>query len=149
MRGACLSLISLNLIDRMEGAACSPLRLAKVFKIYGIFDDDFTPDPQFFRDFLDMLQTYLSLEATRLNLGIYHTAAWPSHGRDHSQFCYFFTFGGPEFDGPDRDSHILCNNFARRLASWIRQELQLSYPRVRGVWCQPLVNCLDESTRFA
>lgn len=120
-----------------------PFRHAKVFKIYGLFDP-VSPIPQtFFSDFMAMLNTFLRLEAERLRLGIYHAAAWPAHGRVCRNFCYMFTFAGPEYDGSDSETEILCSNLARRLCSWIKDELRLVYPQVLGLWCMPLINYLD------
>lgn len=156
MLGVCPSLISLNLIDRMAEASIvqstsSPEPSychAKVFKIYGQFDDHSLIPQRFFRDFLAMLNTFMSMEGERMHKGQYHGAAWPSHGNIRRKFCYFFTFAGPDYNIPDLECEILCANFARRLTHWIRNELALSYPQVMGVWCLPLFNYLDESTRY-
>lgn len=144
MLGVCLSLISLNLINRMDPVYCH----AKVFKLYGQLHPHLTIPATLFRDLLAMLNTFLRLEAERLGLGTYHAAAWPAHGSVRYSFCFFFTFGGPEYHHPDVERTILCSNLARRLCAWITEELRPLYPQVTGLWCVPMSNFLDEGDRY-
>ncbi|UYL15026.1 E4 ORF3 [Bat mastadenovirus] len=126
------------------------LHPAKVFKVYGQFSTHLrgSVPAKFFDDFLHMLKTFLQLEAERLGLGHYHAAAWAVHGDVRYSFCYFFTFGGPEYHHPDAERSILCSNLARRLCEWLSEEVTVTYPGVvLGLWCVPLSNLLDESNR--
>lgn len=153
MSGVCLSLISLNLINRfffpliMEPPR-GVLFHGKVFKIYGHFETESIIPQRFYRDFRAMLHTFLQLEAERLGFGDYYATAWASHGYVRGHFCYYFTFAGREYHRSDLDSDILCSNLARRLLRWVENELSFCYPNVTHLNCLPLANELDESTFF-
>lgn len=124
---------------------CSLYAFGKVFKVTGKFRDGIIIPNKFYHDFLAMLNTFLCLEANRLQNGLCFATAWPAHRNFSTHFCFYLTFASEDYKIPDSECGILVQNLARRMTEWLERELLTCYPDVVGLGVIPLFNILDTS----